>query len=77
LQHFSKSKEVAYSSNILFQNSYTGVKGPHVQRIDHRFRMFENKVFSRIFGQKTEEETGSWRKLIIRNLIIILVNKYF
>jgi hypothetical protein len=32
-------------------------------REEHRLRMFENKVLSRIFGPKRDEVTGGWRKL--------------
>jgi hypothetical protein len=31
-------------------------------REEHRLRVFENRVFRRIFGPKREED-GSWRKL--------------
>jgi hypothetical protein len=29
----------------------------------HRLRVFENRVLRRIFGPKTDEEMGKWRKL--------------
>lgn len=32
-------------------------------REEQRFRVFENKVLKVIFGSKTEEVTGEWRKL--------------
>jgi hypothetical protein len=32
-------------------------------REEHRLRVFENRVFSRIFGPKRDEVTGGWRKL--------------
>jgi hypothetical protein len=32
-------------------------------RKKHRFRVFENRVLRRIFGPKTDEVTGGWRKL--------------
>jgi hypothetical protein len=32
-------------------------------REEHRLRVFENKVLRRIFGRKTDEVTGGWRKL--------------
>jgi hypothetical protein len=32
-------------------------------REEHRLRVFENRVFRRIFGPKRDEETGGWRKL--------------
>jgi hypothetical protein len=32
-------------------------------REEHRLRMFENRVLSRIFGPKRDEVTGEWRKL--------------
>jgi hypothetical protein len=31
--------------------------------INKPLRVFENRVFRRIFGPKRDEETGSWRKL--------------
>jgi hypothetical protein len=32
-------------------------------REEHRLRVFENRVLRRIFGPKTEEVIGGWRKL--------------
>jgi uncharacterized membrane protein len=32
-------------------------------REEHRLRMFENRVFRRIFGPKGDEVTGDWGKL--------------
>jgi len=32
-------------------------------REEHRLRVFENRVFRRIFGPKRDEVTGEWRKL--------------
>jgi len=32
-------------------------------REEHRLRVFENRVLSRIFGPKRDKETGEWRKL--------------
>ena len=32
-------------------------------REDHRLRVFENKVFRKIFGAKKDEITGEWTKL--------------
>jgi hypothetical protein len=32
-------------------------------REGHRLRVFENRVLGRIFGPKTDEVTGGWRKL--------------
>jgi hypothetical protein len=31
--------------------------------MEHRLRVFENKVLRRIFGPKRDEVTGGWRKL--------------
>jgi hypothetical protein len=31
--------------------------------VEHRLKVFANRVLSRIFGPKREEVTGSWRKL--------------
>jgi hypothetical protein len=32
-------------------------------REEHRLRVFENRVFWKIFGPKRDEVTGGWRKL--------------
>jgi hypothetical protein len=32
-------------------------------REEHRLRVFENRVLRRIFGPKTDEVMGGWRKL--------------
>jgi hypothetical protein len=32
-------------------------------REEHRLRVFENRVFRRIYGPKMDEVTGGWRKL--------------
>jgi hypothetical protein len=32
-------------------------------RKDHRLKVFENRVLSRIFGPKMEEVAGGWRRL--------------
>jgi hypothetical protein len=32
-------------------------------REEHRLRVFENNVLSRVFGLKRDEMTGEWRKL--------------
>ena len=32
-------------------------------REQHRLRVFENKVFRKIFGAKRDQITGEWRKL--------------
>jgi hypothetical protein len=32
-------------------------------RVEHRLRVFENKVLRRIFGSERDEVTGEWRRL--------------
>jgi hypothetical protein len=32
-------------------------------REEHRLRVFENRILRRIFGPKSDEVTGEWRKL--------------
>jgi hypothetical protein len=32
-------------------------------RVEHRLRVFENRVLRRIFGPKRDEVPGGWRKL--------------
>jgi hypothetical protein len=36
----------------------------HPLRDEHRLRVFENRVLRGIFGPKTDEVTGEWRKLL-------------
>jgi hypothetical protein len=40
-------------------------------REEHRLRVFENRVLSRIFGPKRDEVTGEWRKLHNEELHIL------
>jgi hypothetical protein len=37
--------------------------GCETLREEHRLRVFENRVLRRIFGPKSDEVTGGWRKL--------------
>jgi hypothetical protein len=37
-------------------------------REEHRLRVFENKVLRLIFGLKSDEVTGKWRKLLKEEL---------
>jgi hypothetical protein len=43
-------------------------------REQHRLRVFENKVLSRIFGPKRNEVTGEWRKLNNEELHILFLS---
>jgi hypothetical protein len=38
-------------------------------REEHRLRVFENRVLSRIFGPKRDEVTRGWRNCIMRSFI--------
>jgi hypothetical protein len=40
-------------------------------REEHRLRVFENRVLSRIFGKKRDKVTGKWRKLHNEGLHIL------
>jgi hypothetical protein len=44
-------------------------------REEHRLRVFENRVLRRIFGPKTDEVTGGWRKLY-NGEQLVLFSKY-
>jgi hypothetical protein len=37
-------------------------------REEHRLRIFENRVLRRIFGPKTYEVRGEWRRLLNKEL---------
>jgi hypothetical protein len=43
---------------------------------EHRLRVFENKVLRRIFGPKTDEAVGGWRKLHYEELHDLYFAKY-
>jgi hypothetical protein len=36
---------------------------PLTLKEEHRLRVFENRVLTKIFGPKREEVTGEWRRL--------------
>ena len=39
-------------------------------RVEHRLRVFENRVLRRIFGPKRDRVTGEWKKYIMWSLMI-------
>jgi hypothetical protein len=41
------------------------------RREEHRLRVFENRLLRRIFGPKSEEVTGNWRRLHNKELHIL------
>ncbi|KAJ4434031.1 hypothetical protein ANN_16350 [Periplaneta americana] len=51
--------------NIINLLCFQGQKGEKGDRgiMEHRLRVFENKVLRKIFGAKRDEVTGEWRKL--------------
>jgi hypothetical protein len=40
----------------------------NVMCLEHRLRVFENRVLRRIFGTKRDGMTGRWRKLLKEEL---------
>jgi hypothetical protein len=44
-------------------------------RKEHRLRVFENRVQRRIFGPKTDEVTGEWKKLHYKELHNLYTSK--
>jgi hypothetical protein len=40
-------------------------------REEHRLRVFENRALRRIFGPKSDEVTGEWRKLHNEEILIL------
>jgi hypothetical protein len=52
-----------------------GVKCGLTLRVEHRLRVFENRVLRRIFGHKREEEMGSWRRLIKRSFMTFMLHQ--
>jgi hypothetical protein len=41
---------------------------PLTLRVEHRLRVFENRVLRRIFGPKRDEGSSEWRKLLNEEL---------
>jgi hypothetical protein len=52
-----------YKTNVLPAVLYGCETWSLTLREEHRLRVFENRVLRRIFGPKTDEVTGDWRKL--------------
>jgi hypothetical protein len=52
-----------YRTIILPVVLYESETWPLALREEQRLRMFENRVLRRIFGPKTDEATGDWRRL--------------
>ena len=46
-------------------------------REECRLRVFENRVLREIFGPKTDEVTGEWRRLHDKELYDLTPHKYF
>ena len=58
-----KLKVNTYKTIILPVVFYSCETWPLALREEHGLRVFENKVFRKIFGVKRDEITGEWRKL--------------
>ena len=54
-----------YKTIILpvFLYGYETWSQTHTLRQENRLKVFENKLLRRIFGPKTDEVTGEWRRL--------------
>jgi hypothetical protein len=59
----AKKKNRIYKTIILSVVPYGCETWSLTLREEHRLRVFENRVFRRIFGPKRDEVTGGWRKL--------------
>ena len=59
-----KLKVKTYKTIILPVVLYGCETWSHTLREEHRLRVFENKVLTKIFGAKTDEISGEWRKLL-------------
>jgi hypothetical protein len=55
-------KNIIYKTIILPVVLY-GCDWSLTLRVEHRLRVFENRVLRRVFGPKRDEVTGKWRKL--------------
>jgi hypothetical protein len=65
--------DLVQDTGLLFNKGYETIILPVVLyecealsltlREEHRLRVFENRVLSRLFGSKRDEVTGDWRKL--------------
>jgi hypothetical protein len=56
-------KAIIYKTIILPVALYGCETWSLTLREEHRLRVFENRVRSRIFGPKRDELTGEWRKM--------------
>jgi hypothetical protein len=44
-------------------------------REEHRLRVHENRLLRRISGQKRDEVTGGWRKLLSKSFVICTLHQ--
>jgi hypothetical protein len=62
---FPETYELNFYINLLRNSVFKG------SREKYRLRVFENRVFRRIFGPKRDEETGDWRKLHNEEFLVL------
>jgi hypothetical protein len=46
-------------------------------REKRRLRVYENRVLRKIFGPKTEEVAGEWRRYIMRSFMVSTLHQIF
>jgi hypothetical protein len=59
----SRNVKIKIYKTIILPVVFYGCETFNTLREEHRLRVFENRVFRRIFGPKRDEVTGGWRKL--------------
>jgi hypothetical protein len=59
----SENVKIKIYKTILYVLFCMGVNLGLTIREEHRLKVFQNRVLRRIFGPKTDEVTGGWRKL--------------
>jgi hypothetical protein len=73
----SKNAETKINKTMLLSFVLYGCETwSYMLREEHRFRVFESRIFRKIFGHKRDEVTGGWRKLhcIMRSAIIFILH---
>jgi hypothetical protein len=60
----SKNTKIRVYTNVILPVALYGCETWSLTlREEQRLRVFENRVLRRIFGPKTDEATGEWRRL--------------
>jgi hypothetical protein len=71
----SKNVKIKIHRTIVLPDIFYGCETCLTSREEHRLRVFENRVFRRVFGSKRDEVTGAEENCIMRSSIICTLHQ--